>query len=307
MNNLNCFFITPIGEEDSNTRKKIEELFSNVITPALKNTYQVHVAHKISKIGDINEDVMEHICNDDLAIVNLTELNSNVLFELGIRYGIKKNFILIAEMGTKVPFDIFSERIIFYTHDEIGLMQLKNKLEKTVSNIKNKKNSDKFQKYIGRWIEIILNFPERPVAICSFSYDKKEQKYELQGHNYHYCQRTKDVYFESNFIINDLERKNAFYYITNPTIVDNTTGFGKINFLKRQQNGLTIAEGYFIDASNGQTTEILRQTKMIKCNKNFLNFLGVSTNKSINKINDNEIIKYSKNYLEENYGIEVTI
>lgn len=301
-----CFLVTPIGDAYSKTREKCDELYSEVIVPAFNLSYNITVAHKICKTGDINKDVISHIRNDDLVIANLTDLNRNVLFELGVRYGLDKPFILVAEEGTALPFDLNHERTFFYSPDSNGYAVLCNNLkriEKTICY----HNNRKLEKYEGRWLEIIFDFTERPVALCRLSYDKAEKSYKLRGRNYHISDHKKDVDFESNLIIDAKERRLGFYYITHPTVMESTTGFGKINFLGMKQDKFTVAEGYFIDILNtGDNVSSIRRTKMIKCDKHFLHHIGLE-DKKIRNVQDSTIIKYSQGFLEKNYGIKVDI
>lgn len=302
-----CFFVTPIGAEKSSIRTKTEELYAEVILPVFEESYNITVAHRICETGKINDDIIAHIQNDDLVIVNLTELNRNVLFELGLRYGLAKPFILIAEKGTELPFDITVERTFFYAPNTNGYIKLSNDLKKVNDSIAYPNKSRKFKNYEGLWLEIIFDFPERPVALCRLSYDEETDSYELQGHNYHYCDHSKDVDFESNLIMHSSEKRNSFHYITHPTIMAGTTGFGKINFLKMKQDGLTVAEGYFVDISNsGDSVSGVQKTKMIKCDRRFFELINLKIS-SIHSIDNSTIIKHLSEYLKTNYNIEVKI
>ena len=93
------------------------------------------VAHRISETGSINDQIIQHIYEDKLAICNLTGLNPNVMYELGIRYTMRKHTILICEQGTRMPFDIISERTIFYTNDIAGSAELKKQLREIIYSI----------------------------------------------------------------------------------------------------------------------------------------------------------------------------
>ena len=125
-----CFIITPIGDINSPIRRHIEGIIDQVISPALGNKYDIEVAHREYDIGSINDRIIRNIYEADLVIANLTGLNPNVMFELAIRYSFGKPAIVIAEDGTKLPFDIIDENTIFYINDPTGAYDLKEKIVK---------------------------------------------------------------------------------------------------------------------------------------------------------------------------------
>lgn len=134
--NNNCFIITPIGAQDGRERRFADGITNEVIEPVLKEFNMTPiVAHRISETGSINDQVIQHIYNDKLAICNLTGLNPNVMYELGVRYTMRKHTILICEQGTRLPFDIITERTIFYTNDIAGSTELKKALRDMISRI----------------------------------------------------------------------------------------------------------------------------------------------------------------------------
>ena len=123
-----CFVVTPIGNNDTEIRRHIEGIIDQAITPALGEKYDIDVAHRNYEIGSINDRVIKCIFNSDLVIANLTGLNPNVMFELAIRYSFGKPALVIAEKGTKLPFDINDENVIFYINDPAGAFELKEKI-----------------------------------------------------------------------------------------------------------------------------------------------------------------------------------
>ncbi len=129
-----CFIISPLGNEDSETRRKADGLINSVIKPVLNNLeFLVIAPHEIDTPGSITMQVIQHLLEVDLVVANLSELNPNVMYELAVRHAKRLPVICLVEKGTKLPFDIATERTIFYDDDMAGVEILKPKLEKAVN------------------------------------------------------------------------------------------------------------------------------------------------------------------------------
>ncbi|MED0902487.1 hypothetical protein [Bacillus nitratireducens] len=131
-----CFIITPIGDDQSDTRRAADGVIDAVIIPALVEMglkqENINVAHRMPSPGSINKQVITNILECDLAIANLTNLNPNVMYELAIRHAARKPVIQICQKGTRLPFDITEERTIFYTNDMAGVIELNNNFKEMV-------------------------------------------------------------------------------------------------------------------------------------------------------------------------------
>lgn len=130
-----CFIITPIGEENDAIRRHIEGIIDVVIMPVMKDDYDIQVAHRLFEMGSINRQIIELIYKSDLVIANLTGTNPNVMYELAFRHTLGLPVITIAERGTKLPFDVSTERTIFYTNDLHGVLDIQEELKRYLSQI----------------------------------------------------------------------------------------------------------------------------------------------------------------------------
>lgn len=131
-----CFVVTPIGEPDSEERRNIDGILEIAIKPVFEDEYNVVAAHTCFESTSITKQVYQKLYESELVIVDLTGLNPNVMYELGIRFCFGKPTILIAKEGTRPPFDINERRTFFYKSDALGKIELRDQLIKIKKSIK---------------------------------------------------------------------------------------------------------------------------------------------------------------------------
>lgn len=131
-----CFVISPIGEEGSDVRKNADELLKYVIEPACRaKGYEAIRADKISDAGMITQSIIEHILQDDIAIIDITGRNANVFYELAIRHSYGLPAIQVAKDITDIPFDIHNVRTIQYDLSVSGADIARQAIEKAIESI----------------------------------------------------------------------------------------------------------------------------------------------------------------------------
>jgi hypothetical protein len=102
-----CFIAMPFTvRDDSHAPGFFQEVLSNLFTPAL-----VAAGFTMKTALQYGSDLIHHtIVNElldaDLALVDLTEHNPNVLFELGMRMASNQPVVLVRARGTAPIFDV---------------------------------------------------------------------------------------------------------------------------------------------------------------------------------------------------------
>ena len=82
--------------------------------------------------GLIIEDISRAIQEAKLVIADISPVNANVFYEVGFAHALNKPTILLAEKGTKLPFDVSSFRTLFYENSIAGKKKFEEGLRKHI-------------------------------------------------------------------------------------------------------------------------------------------------------------------------------
>ena len=115
-----CFVISPIGDQNTETRRRSDQGLRHIIKPAVDTCgYKAVRADEIDKPGIITSQVIQHVVNDDLIVADLTDRNPNVFYELAIRHALRKPLVQIIQKGEAIPFDVAGTRTIQVDHTDL--------------------------------------------------------------------------------------------------------------------------------------------------------------------------------------------
>ncbi len=132
-----CFVAAPIGVRGSDTFLRTEDVQDFIVGPAIEQcNYEMPPirADQISEPGRITKQIIDHLINDALVVVDLTDRNPNVFYELAIRHAVRKPIVQIIHKSQTIPFDVSVQRTIFYDHQ--NLREVPRTIKEIVDQIK---------------------------------------------------------------------------------------------------------------------------------------------------------------------------
>lgn len=121
MTNKQCFFISPIGDENTDIRKNSDTVLKFFLKPVCE-TFNLDVVRsdQEAQVEKIDHSVLEHLKNDELVICDLTGKNPNVFYEFGFRQALGLPLIPIITKGETIPMDVASLRTISYVTNDLN-------------------------------------------------------------------------------------------------------------------------------------------------------------------------------------------
>ena len=128
-----CFVAMPFGTKDS---IDFDAVFRDLIRPAVECELGKYPEFKDALgleciradnwniSGSVHREMIQHIVNSDVMIVDITTNNANVFYELGIRHSFRQyTTVLIRKEGERIPFNIAGMRVVDYAFETPEALQ----------------------------------------------------------------------------------------------------------------------------------------------------------------------------------------
>lgn len=191
-----CFVITGFGPKTDFETGRIIDLdktFEHLIKPVFDDLkITCFRAKEIKHSGTIDVPMYEWIYKADIVVADVSTLNANALYELGVRHALRPNTtIVISEDQTKYPFDLNHTVIFKYEHlgKDIGVteaIRFKKELKSLVQAVlKKQKNDSPVYTYLPKLkppvftdeeLELITEKPKNQVSLSELISDAENAK-----------------------------------------------------------------------------------------------------------------------------------
>ena len=141
--NKKCFVVCPISDENSDIRKRSNQLLKHIIKPACENCGfdEPERIDLIANPNSITDKILECLRTYELVVADLSEHNPNVFYELGYRMALNKPTILLKSKSDTIPFDVANINTIDYDLKDLD------KVEETRNRLSSMINAFSFDSF----------------------------------------------------------------------------------------------------------------------------------------------------------------
>ena len=114
-----CFVIMPFGTKEHPFTKEtidFDEIYEKIICKALSDVLEnFERSDSATAAGLIHSEMIDDILSADIAVVDISTANPNVMYELGVRHAAKRSgTVVIKRKGDPIPFNIGGIRAFEY-------------------------------------------------------------------------------------------------------------------------------------------------------------------------------------------------
>jgi hypothetical protein len=112
-----CFVIGPIGDQNSETRIHADWVLNGIIKPVMSEfpDFTVKRADEDPRPGLIDAHMINDLLMADLVIADLSFLNPNAFYEIGIRHMAQKPIVHMQLASEQIPFDLSLYRAVKFS------------------------------------------------------------------------------------------------------------------------------------------------------------------------------------------------
>lgn len=143
LNRKRCFVIMPFSASSKrHTEDYWNRHFEFFLKPLIETGHELEAFRSTPMRQEIVKQIVNDLVFSHIVVADLTENNPNVYWELGVRQSFRHGTITIAEEKSKIPFNVASKSILFYSSE----------------NSKNKEFNEQFKQAIMD----CLSHPDRP-------------------------------------------------------------------------------------------------------------------------------------------------
>ena len=191
-----CFIVTAIGESGTETRDRADEVFSYLIAPVCEELgYKPVRVDQVDAVDNINETIINYLKTAPMVVADMTGHNPNAFYELGFRQALELPLVPIIQTGNKLPFDVISQRTVFYNLSVGKIEQSKRELKAKMKSFENFEMPENRAERSLTLEDINDNLTKKLNKILNLL--EKQQSYSPLIHTHDFNLRTPQIDYQS--------------------------------------------------------------------------------------------------------------
>ena len=143
---LTCGVIMPISDSATHDAAHWESVRTLIHRGISDADLVPHNVWEGSATDRITARILGNLFAHPIAVCDISDLNANVMLELGLRLASRKPTIVVRERGAKIPFDIADFNVLAYPKD-MSMLEMEVFLEELTSDLKAKLAAVQSQTY----------------------------------------------------------------------------------------------------------------------------------------------------------------
>ena len=128
----------PFSKTERCTTEEWKDIFENVHKPAIIGSRLGYKCERSNiRTGAFVKDIIIKLNQADVVLADLTDMNPNVFYELGVRHTLRNRTILVSQTMDDVPSDLKQYGVITYNTNPKGVAEYKKDISKILKDIRN--------------------------------------------------------------------------------------------------------------------------------------------------------------------------
>lgn len=159
-----CFVVMPFGESGTPENDKFTAIYSIIKSRVETQGLECRRADSTRLPGNITREIVTQLAQSNLVVADLSDLNPNVFYELGVRHALRRRgtlLIMNEQEKSRTPFDVSQYRILWYADDLLGGVRLASDLDEVLAELQTSEKEAVSDSPVHDW------FPQLPFNVIA--------------------------------------------------------------------------------------------------------------------------------------------
>ncbi len=181
----------PISASEGYSEEHWQDVLQVIQDAADSAGFEANLVSANGKADIIHSTIINNIFHNEIVVCDVSDMNPNVMIELGLRFAAKKPVIIIFDSEKKYPFDIGQLRYYNYGRNlrYSALVKFKNELAELIDSVYKDDSVGRYRPYLSYFTEVTINpatIPTEQVSVVEALEELKKEVVEIKSFQTNY-------------------------------------------------------------------------------------------------------------------------